>query len=121
MKTYNIGRENSNDVFIPAENVSRCHAILIINDNGEMYIQDNNSLNGLFLHSETNRISRSRITKDDLIFLGSYPLPMKRILEQISLKNPPSGSVRMVRCICCGSPVQDNVKICPTCNSTLRK
>ena len=66
--TILIGRDDSNGIAILEEGVSRCHAILT-EEGGDLFIQDNNSLNGVFLNY--NQIQdRRKLSDGDIIQIG---------------------------------------------------
>ena len=44
-----LGRDESNSIVISAEGISRFHAILL-EEGDDLFIQDNDSLNGIFLN-----------------------------------------------------------------------
>jgi pSer/pThr/pTyr-binding forkhead associated (FHA) protein len=48
-----VGRSEENDVVIPDESVSAVHAFIRKGDEGGLYLQDMNSLNGSFINNET--------------------------------------------------------------------
>ena len=63
-----LGRDASNSISLSAEGVSKYHAILI-EENGELFLQDNDSMNGTFLNY--NRIrSRQKLAEGDIIQIG---------------------------------------------------
>ncbi len=65
-----IGRQNA-DVLINDNTVSRLHA-LIISENGNYFLQDNNSTNGTFVNGR--RVSQSPLSPGDLIRLGNIEM-----------------------------------------------
>lgn len=65
-----IGRENSNSIVIGAEGTSRFHAVLIEEDD-ELYLKDNDSLNGTFLNNKQVQ-GRQRVVLGDIIQIGYY-------------------------------------------------
>ncbi|HEY5533707.1 MAG TPA: FHA domain-containing protein [Ignavibacteria bacterium] len=71
-----IGRADDNDIVIKHPMISSHHAI-IRKSNEILEIEDINSLNGVFINGK--KVTKSRITYDDVINLGIYPL---RLSEQ---------------------------------------
>jgi FHA domain/zinc-ribbon domain len=66
-----IGRSPDCDIFLDDVTVSRRHAVLIERD-GEFFIEDQGSLNGTFLNRK--RIESSRIGDGDELQIGKYRL-----------------------------------------------
>jgi pSer/pThr/pTyr-binding forkhead associated (FHA) protein len=65
-----IGREEDNDIWLDDETSSRYHAELVW-DNGQVYITDCNSLNGVLLNGR--RIRGTLVVKNgDLVEIGSH-------------------------------------------------
>lgn len=72
MKKITIGRNPSNDIVIGNSNISGYHAIIILEDNGEIILRDLNSTNGTFVNGK--RITEARISKTDKIQLCDIEL-----------------------------------------------
>lgn len=73
---YIIGRDTNSPFAIPdtATAVSRQHARIIIDDNGNWMLEDMNTANGTFVRDEEGklvRVSRVAITPDSFIVLGA--------------------------------------------------
>jgi hypothetical protein len=66
-----IGRSPDCDIFLDDVTVSRRHAVLIQRD-GEYFIEDQGSLNGTFLNRR--RIESSRLDDGDELQIGKYRL-----------------------------------------------
>jgi hypothetical protein len=66
-----IGRSPDCDIFLDDVTVSRRHAVLIERD-GEFFIEDQGSLNGTFLNRR--RIESSRLDDGDELQIGKYRL-----------------------------------------------
>jgi hypothetical protein len=66
-----IGRSPDCDIFLDDVTVSRRHAVLIQRD-GEFFIEDQGSLNGTFLNRR--RIESSRLDDGDELQIGKYRL-----------------------------------------------
>ena len=75
-----IGRDKSNSIIIDADGISRFHAVLIEEDN-ELFIKDNDSLNGTFLNYNQVR-DRQRLTNGDIIQIGYRLIRVFFLLEQ---------------------------------------
>jgi pSer/pThr/pTyr-binding forkhead associated (FHA) protein len=66
--TIYLGREQDNDIVIALPSVSRQHAIISLSK-GEYRIQDNNSMNGVFVNGQ--KVANAVICKNDKITLGT--------------------------------------------------
>ncbi|MBB5056610.1 ABC-type multidrug transport system ATPase subunit [Granulicella aggregans] len=78
-RTRRIGRAPDSDVVIDLPMISWEHA-RIVEENGEFFIEDLQSRNGTALNQLNNRITRSRITASDSVYLGSLKVPATRLL-----------------------------------------
>jgi pSer/pThr/pTyr-binding forkhead associated (FHA) protein len=65
-----IGKADDNDFVIDDAYVSRHHAKLNRDENGDLYIEDTNSTNGTFVNGD--RILRKKITPSDVVRLGDH-------------------------------------------------
>jgi pSer/pThr/pTyr-binding forkhead associated (FHA) protein len=65
MKKITIGRNPANDIIINNLNVSSNHALIIIEDSGEIILRDLNSTNGTFVNGK--KIKETRISPLDKI------------------------------------------------------
>jgi len=65
-----IGKAEDNDYVVDDAYVSRYHARLGRDENGNLFIEDNNSTNGTFVNG--NRIIKKRILLSDTVMLGSH-------------------------------------------------
>ena len=63
-----LGRDESNSIVISAEGISRFHAILM-EEGDDLFIQDNDSLNGVFLNFKRIQ-DRQKLAKGDIIQIG---------------------------------------------------
>jgi len=63
-----LGRDESNSIVVAADGISRFHAVLI-EDGDELYIKDNDSLNGTFLNYNPVRGSQ-KLVNGDIIQIG---------------------------------------------------
>ena len=80
---YVIGRDLEADISISLHSVSRHH--LIVKKEGEFwYLIDNNSTNGTYLNSYDNRIEKTLLNRDDIVYLSTYKLNTNRIFNLIN-------------------------------------
>ena len=63
-----LGRAKMNDITIQTTGVAKRHAFLI-EDGGELFIQDNKSPNGTF-HNYNRIVNREKLSSGDIIHLG---------------------------------------------------
>jgi ABC-type multidrug transport system ATPase subunit len=77
--TKRIGRAPDSDIVIDLPMISWEHA-RVVEENGEFFIEDLQSRNGTSLNRIDNRITRSRITPGDSVYLGSLKVPASRLL-----------------------------------------
>jgi len=81
-----IGRDPASEFQLSQEIVSWNHAVLVQESGGRLFVEDMGSSNGTSLNHPGDRIhSRTRVKPEDVIFLGSMPLPVSKIL---GLKGP---------------------------------
>lgn len=69
MKTFNIGRNVTNDIVLNDKMISRQHAQLIILDNGQVIIKDLGSSNGTFVNG--NKIIECNLKAGDIVKCGT--------------------------------------------------
>ena len=75
-----IGKAEDNDYVVDDAYVSRYHAGLGRDENGNLFIEDNNSTNGTFVNG--NRIMKKKITSSDTVMLGNqYILNVREALK----------------------------------------
>lgn len=67
-----IGRESSNDIVVPDINISRVHAEICMQPNGQWVISDLGSTNGLFVNGR--KIQSAPLRDADMITLGTSTL-----------------------------------------------
>ncbi|MDR1331839.1 MAG: FHA domain-containing protein [Tannerella sp.] len=80
MKAVRIGKAKENEFVVDDPYVSRCHARLVKNDNGELFIEDAGSTNGTFVNGD--RVLRKRISLADTVMLGErYTLNVRDALK----------------------------------------
>jgi pSer/pThr/pTyr-binding forkhead associated (FHA) protein/ABC-type multidrug transport system ATPase subunit len=80
-----IGRAADADLTLDAPMISGRHARLTPLGGGAFLLEDLNSTNGTFLNSRENRVESATVGRDDIIFLGSYRLPLSRIASLLAL------------------------------------
>ena len=73
-ESLTIGRAPGNSIVVNSSNISSQHAKLIV-DNNSVWILDLNSTNGTFVNGK--RISKSIITPNDNVYLGTAPLDLR--------------------------------------------
>lgn len=88
-RVLRIGREPSNDVVLAAPTVSKRHAELEVLPSGAGYVvRDLGSQNGVFLNSRVNRVEgEATVSPDDVVFFGSYRLPIARVPSMLRVDN----------------------------------
>lgn len=69
MPTINIGRDHANHVVITDDSVSRCHAVIMREEDGHT-IQDTVSTNGTYVNDE--KVDKSKLRAGDRIQLGNH-------------------------------------------------
>lgn len=80
MMTVRIGKAKDNEFVIDDPYVSRYHAKLTKNEQGELFIEDVGSTNGTFVNRD--RVIRKKITTADVVMLGdSYTLNIRDALK----------------------------------------
>ncbi|WP_139785166.1 FHA domain-containing protein, partial [Parabacteroides sp. Marseille-P3160] len=67
-----IGKANDNDFVVDDSHVSRHHAILSKDREGQFYIEDTGSTNGTFVNEI--QVVRKKISESDRIRLGDHYL-----------------------------------------------
>ena len=71
MKQLTIGKSSSNDIVIPTDaTVSRSHAFLFQDDNGNVFISDSNSTNGTYVNGDRVYDERA-LNKLDILTVGN--------------------------------------------------
>lgn len=87
-KEYSVGKSSKNDIIIndPDNLVSREHAKIIVQSNGEIYIKDLNSTNGTYINGKRIK-DAMRIYPNDDIRLAKTPLTWKQI-NDVQNKKP---------------------------------
>lgn len=79
-----IGRTDDNNIVFPYDNVSKHHATLTKETNGNIIITDNNSTNGTFVNG--TRITAKILNHDDVVLIaGKYPLMWEQLFSKSNL------------------------------------
>lgn len=78
-KVYTIGRLEDCDLTIDRPMISGKHLQLLF-QNGRIFARDMKATNGTFLGAERKRlVGEVEVTRDDVLFLGSYRITVKRL------------------------------------------
>lgn len=82
-----IGRDPECDIVLDAQQISRRHCRLtaLREDGARWHLEDLGAANGLAVNTRTNRVSSARVSVDDILYLGSYRFPLRRIFDFIDL------------------------------------
>lgn len=72
--TLMVGRDEESEIHLPDDSVSRNHASIVLDENGEFVVRDNGSTNGTFVNGEPVR--RAVLRHHDLIRFGDYTFMM---------------------------------------------
>ncbi len=91
-RALTIGRDTCCDIVIDAHMVSAQHARLTPMRPGRWLIEDLGATNGLFVGHFENRVTRAEVGDGDVLFLGSYRLPLQSLTGPMS-----TGAGRLVR------------------------
>jgi ABC-type multidrug transport system ATPase subunit/pSer/pThr/pTyr-binding forkhead associated (FHA) protein/ABC-type polysaccharide/polyol phosphate export permease len=78
-KSIRVGRDPLNELVIDAPMVSSFHCVIAVLPGGGLQVRDEGSTNGTWLNSRENRITTATIRLDDVLYLGSYRLPISRL------------------------------------------
>ncbi|MBN1944970.1 MAG: FHA domain-containing protein [Bradymonadales bacterium] len=79
-----IGRNPECDIRLDAPMVSGFHASLVPISHGRYRVEDLGSTNGTFVNSRENRVTTATVGSQDVLFLGSYRLPVSRLESLIA-------------------------------------
>jgi ABC-type multidrug transport system ATPase subunit len=79
-----IGREASCDIQINAPMISLQHIRLNPLPEGRFQLEDLGSTNGTAVNSRLNLVKKATVESDDVLFLGSYRLPLSRLNNMLS-------------------------------------
>ncbi len=80
-RQINIGRCPDNDVVLAQPVVSGHHARIVFSD-GQPWIEDLGSRNGTAIGSPENKISRARLSADDIVYFGSFQIQASQLLTR---------------------------------------
>lgn len=75
-----LGREADCDIVLDAPQISRHHAELTFTGAG-WRVRDLGSANGTFVNDRSRKVDNAVVTKDDVLFFGSYRFPVSRIRD----------------------------------------
>lgn len=136
MTKFTIGRDQSCDIAIAHDSVSRRHAEIIVKD-GRVFLTDCRSSNGTFLlrGGKPQSIRQEFVAPEDQVQFGSVALRVGDILETLQRKHPelqsasvpppkevqpkswadPAQGKTLVRCGC--GTVKVKGERCPLCGS----
>lgn len=100
-----IGRTIDNDVYLPSERVSRCHAMLTRDGRGGVLVVDMGSTNGVLVGGRAIGNEPASLTPNEVLQIGGYALRVYGVGEEttpadakhrrprsISQYTPPSGA-----------------------------
>lgn len=84
MRTIRIGKSSSNDYVISNPTVSRSHAVITVDADGQhATVKDLNSTNGTFINNNNKRITSDvRVSSTDIIRFGSERTTLAEILSK---------------------------------------
>lgn len=68
----NIGRESANDIVVPDINISRVHAEIHMQPNGQWVVSDLGSTNGLYVNGQ--KVQSAQLRDADMITIGTSTL-----------------------------------------------
>lgn len=86
MRKITIGRNPTNDIIINNPNVSSNHAVIIIEDTGEIILRDLNSTNGTFVNGK--KIKEKRISTLDKIHVSDLEINWKYLINKQPTPTP---------------------------------
>lgn len=95
MRTYNIGRNASNNVILDDKTVSRQHAQLIVLDDGRVILKDLSSSNGTFVNG--NRISEYELKAGDIVKCGNSFVKWTQCLVEACPPTPENPAENPIR------------------------
>lgn len=76
MIVITVGRSHNNDVVIDDATVSRTHCQFIQDENGNIYVIDTNSKNGVYVNG-TKIYGKKYLSSSDIVRIGNTTLPWK--------------------------------------------
>jgi len=90
-RTIRIGRNPECDLQLDAPMVSGFHCQIIALSDGRFELTDLGSTNGTYVNSRENRVSAATLGTDDVVFLGSYRLPLSRLSSLLDRSDGEAG------------------------------
>ena len=82
-KRFSVGRTKENDVAIDETSVSKMHASLLLNSDGELVVADTGSTNGTFINGERIAYGKANvISADDTLKFGTVDVKLEIIDKQ---------------------------------------
>lgn len=126
-ETITIGRGDSCDIVLADRSVSRNHAEVVLDRNGQMFITDCQSACGVFIvrGGEKEKISQGRVPRNADVAFGDFVLSADELLElvmetlEVLAQQKDSGNARYIRCQACGTPKPEGTT-CPICSTDTR-
>ncbi|HEU0121647.1 MAG TPA: FHA domain-containing protein [Bryobacteraceae bacterium] len=79
-RVITVGRAPDNNKVLDFPMVSWRHARLL-ERGGSVWAEDLQSTNGLFVNSPDNRLRTGQLRREDVLYFGSYGVPVQRLLE----------------------------------------
>lgn len=90
MKIITVGRSHNNDVVIDDATVSRTHCQFIQDENGNIYVIDTNSKNGVYVNG-TKKYGKKYLSSSDIVRIGNTTLPWKNYFSPKEIPGSSSG------------------------------
>ncbi|MEM6787903.1 MAG: FHA domain-containing protein [Myxococcota bacterium] len=101
-----IGRTIDNEVYLPSERVSRCHAMLTRDDDGSCLVVDMGSTNGTFVAGRAIGRDPTRLTPDDVLQIGGFALRVYGLTVDHTTPRPASAKRRVEPARTTSSPAE---------------
>lgn len=84
-----IGRAANSGLILDDDSVSKMHAALVVDENGELSVADTGSTNGTFLNGERIPYGKAvRLAKDDKLKFGTVEVALERTVRTVD-EDPP--------------------------------
>jgi pSer/pThr/pTyr-binding forkhead associated (FHA) protein len=80
LRTIRIGAAPDNDVVLAYPYISGHHARLLVGER-DLVIEDLGSTNGTAVGDRRNRVQRAAIAAGDVVYFGSHPVRVSKLLE----------------------------------------
>lgn len=84
LKVVSIGRHKYNNIQLPDSKISRFHAALFYEEDGNYFLQDLGSQNGLLINGE--RSDFGHVSIEDKIYIGDFTLVLQEQAKKIKSK-----------------------------------